>query len=146
MAGEEAVDETHLVDDEEAEDEADHTGSESHAAIEAREASLGELEGDGYGGGDEHHAGDGAEAENEKIQNCPARDADRGEDKKGYGCGACQTVDDAHGERADDVVETEAAEMAIHPANRSGCLGVPVRFGVVAVGMSVNVVAMAVRV
>ena len=91
---EETVDEPHLIDDEEAEDETDEPRHKTEAPIETDKTVFGERKGDGNGGGDEHHACDSAESEYEKINDCPRRNPDCGENEQGNSRGTGQTVDD----------------------------------------------------
>jgi hypothetical protein len=65
--GEETVDETHLVDNEEAEGQTYEPGGDSQAAMETGKAVFGKRKGHRNRGGDKHHAGDGANPEDEKI-------------------------------------------------------------------------------
>ena len=67
MVREESVDKPHLIDDEEAEDETHDPGHHSHAAIKAGETAIGKLKGHRNRCGDQHHACDSANAENQKI-------------------------------------------------------------------------------
>ena len=69
----------------------------------------------GQGCGDEHHAGDGADAEDEEIEQRPLGIANRAEDEQSDGGGACQAVNDADEQRTHGVKETEAREGCAEP-------------------------------
>lgn len=100
MAGEEAVDEADVIADENPKTQAEQAGAEDEAAIEPCEAMAGEGKGQGQGGRDEHHAGDGANAEDEQIEQRPLGTANRAQDQQSDGGGTCQAVDNAHKQRA----------------------------------------------
>jgi len=132
MACEEAVDEAHFVDDEQTEDETDDTAGCGEKAVHAGKAIFGECEGHGDSGGDEHHARDGTEAKYEQVDHCPGGNANRGEDEERDGRGAGEAVHDSYDEWTQQLIKTEAAESAIHPAERGGGLGAGIflrRFG-----------------
>jgi len=77
MAGEEAVDETDVVANENPKTQAENAGAEDEAAIEPSETMAGKRKRQGHGGGDQHHAGDGADAEDEQIEQRPLGIANR---------------------------------------------------------------------
>src|SRR5580658_11081456 len=112
MAGEDAVDVAHFVHDEDSECETYHARGNLEDAVEAREALLGIFEGQRDGGGDDHHAGDGADAEHEKVGDSPVGIANGGEYEKGDGGGACEAVHEAHEERPHGLIEAELSEDA----------------------------------
>ena len=77
MAGEEAVDEADVVANENPKTQAENAGAEDEAAIEPSETMAGKRKRQGHGGGDQHHAGDGADAEDEQIEQRPLGIANR---------------------------------------------------------------------
>ena len=110
VAGEEAAEETELVDEEGAEAEADHAGGDAEVVAHLLEAVSGEGEGEGDGGGHGHHAEHGSGAEDEQIEGGPDGAVDGGEDEQGDGRGAGEAVDEADDERAGTLIETEFAD------------------------------------
>lgn len=77
MAGEEPVDEADVVTDENPKTQAEQAGAEDEAAIEPRETVAGERKRQRQRGGDEHHAGDSADSEDEQIEQRPFGIANR---------------------------------------------------------------------
>ena len=67
MAGEEAADEANVVADENPKTQAENAGAEDKAAVEPRKAMACERKRQRQRGGDEHHASNGADAENQQI-------------------------------------------------------------------------------
>ena len=82
MGREEAVDETHLVDDEEAEGETQNTGCDRESAVKPVPAVARVVEGGGHSESDEHHAGDGAYSEEEEVGDGPVRVVKGGQDQE----------------------------------------------------------------
>ena len=99
------------------------------------------FEGQGDRGGDDHHSGDGANSEDQQIGDGPVGIANGGEHEQGDGGRAGESVDEADKQRANGLIEAELAEDAIHPADRGGCFGVAVLFGIVGVRVGVNVIS-----
>ncbi len=64
MIGEETADETDLVTDEKPETQTEEARSSHEASIEPRESGTGKGKRQGECDGDQHHSGDGADAEN----------------------------------------------------------------------------------
>jgi hypothetical protein len=135
VAGEEAVDETHLVDDEESKGDAQDSGGDGQAAVEPLPALANVVKSRGHAEGDEHHAGDGADAEEEEVGDGPMGIVDGGEDEESYGGGAGQTVDEADDERPSPLVERPSSEFAIGEGH--GGIGAAVGVGLVRRGMGV---------
>jgi len=135
VAGEEAVDETHLVDDEESEGDAQDSGGDGQAAVEPLPAVANVVKGRCHAEGDEHHAGDGADAEEEEVGDGPVGIVDGGEDEESNGGGAGQTVDEADDERPNPLVEGPSSEFAVGESH--GGIGVAVGMGLVRGGMGV---------
>src|SRR5690242_20076314 len=77
MAGEEPVHEANVVADENPKTQAEKARAEDEAAVEPFEAMAGKRKRQGQRGGDQHHAGDGADAEDEQIQQRPLGIANR---------------------------------------------------------------------
>jgi len=65
MRGEEAVDETDVIREEETEAEAQQAGAGDEPAIEPGKAGTGEGKRKSEGQGDKHHSGNGAETKNQ---------------------------------------------------------------------------------
>lgn len=112
MAGEEAIDETDLVGNEEAEAQAQQARSGDQAAIHPDKARAGVGKWQGNRGRNQDHTGDSADSKNQEIQDCPARLMNCGEDQKRNGGGACQAVHDADEEGAQGVKEAQLGERA----------------------------------
>lgn len=68
MAGEETADETDVVANENPKTQTENAGAEDQAAVEPGEAMACERKRQGQRGGDEHHAGDGADSKDEQIE------------------------------------------------------------------------------
>lgn len=135
MAREEAVDETHLIDDEESEGDAQDSGGDRQAAVEPLPAMADVVEGRGHAEGDEHHAGDSAYAEEEEVGDRPMRVVKGGEDEKSYGGGTCQAVDEADDEGPGPLVESPSTELAVGEGH--GGVGAAVGVGSFLRGMGV---------
>ncbi len=124
MAGEEAVDETDVVANENPKTQAENAGAEDEAAIEPGKTMAGERKRKGHRGGDEHHAGDGADAEDEQIEQRPLGTANRAQDQQSDGGGACKAVDDADEQGAQSVEEAEVREQVAQPIRGDEAVGV----------------------
>jgi len=145
VCGEDTVHVAHFVDDKNSEGDAEQPGGDGQAAIEADETHLRIFEWERDGGGDEHHAGDGADAEDEEVSDGPAGVTNGGQNEKSDGGGAGKPMDQANGERAHGLIQAELAEGAIHPSDRCGVFVVTVLFGFVMMPMGVNVITVLVR-
>ena len=137
---EETVDECHLVEDKKTKSETYESRDESQTTIETSKAVLGKRKRDSDRCGDQHHARDRAKAEDQQIYDCPGRNTDRCEHQQGDGCRTGESVNHAHGQRPDNLVEPHPAKDAIHPADWGRMLWMSVFFGTVAMGMAVDVV------
>ena len=141
MAGEEAVDETDVVANENPKTQAENAGAEDEAAIEPGKTMAGERKRKGHRGGDEHHAGDGADAEDEQIEQRPLGTANRAQDQQSDGGGACKAVDDADEQGAQDVKEAEASKRLAQPIRGDEAVGVMLRRSRVRMPVKMQVVA-----
>jgi hypothetical protein len=61
------------------------------------------------------------------------------------GCRSRETLNDAHGQGPDDLIETHPAKRAIHPTDGCRVLGVTVFLGTMAVRMAAHTVSVSVR-
>lgn len=100
MTGEETVDQTYVIANEDAESQAHQAGRGDQTAIEPRKSFARKGKRKRDGNGNEHHACDGAHAENKQIKNGPAGVANGAEDEKGDGGGTSEAMDNADEERA----------------------------------------------
>ena len=71
MPGKEPVHETYLVTDKNPKTQTDKARAKDKAATEPREAVAGKRERQGQGGGNQHHAGNCANPENQQIEQRP---------------------------------------------------------------------------
>src|SRR5579859_1057864 len=110
-----AVGETHLIDDEESEDQADNAARDTQAVIQALEALVRNRERHGDRRGDEHHPGNGANPEDKQVGNRPRGDANGGQDEQSDGRGTSEAVNDAYRERAQRLIQAETAKSAVQP-------------------------------
>jgi hypothetical protein len=145
VAGEDAVHVAHFIDDEDAEGHAEQAGGDAENAVHARESLLRIFKRHGNGRGDQHHAGDSPHAEYQKIGDGPARVANGGEHQQRHRRRAGQSVNQSHRQRPHSLIQTELAENAVHPANGRGFGSVAMLFGIVAMRVAVNEIAMNVR-
>lgn len=137
MAGEEAVDEANLVAHKESEAKTDNSGADHEGAIQPHEAITGKGKGQGQDGGDEHHADDSANTENQQIKNRPFCLVNGAQDQQGDGGAARQTVDDADEQRAQRMKKPQAVKRTAQPMRRGKAIGMMVLDG--RVRMPVNV-------
>src|SRR6266852_5640182 len=103
MIGEEATDDTDLVADKESKSQTDKAGANHEAAIEPREFVSREGKRQRQGGGDQHHPGDGADAENQQVEDRPFRIVNGAKYEQGDGGGTGEAVNDAYEQRAQDM-------------------------------------------
>jgi hypothetical protein len=129
------VDETHLVDDEESEGDAQDSGCYGETAVKPLPTVADVVEGRGHAEGDEHHAGDGADAEEEEVGDGPVGVVKGGEDEESYGGGTGQAVDEADDEGPAPLVECPASELAVGEGH--GGVGAAVGVGLAIRGMGV---------
>ena len=76
MAGEEAVREADVVANKNSKTQTEKAGAKDEGAIEPGEPMARKGKRQGQGRGDQHHASDGANAENEQVQQRPLGLAD----------------------------------------------------------------------
>src|SRR5713226_286609 len=139
----EPIDEPHLIDNEKTEGQTYQSGDQSQAAIEANEMFFSICKWYGNRCGDQHHPRDGANPEYQQIADRPGGNTDGREHQQGYGRRSCKTVNDAHGQRPRDLIETQPAKRAIHPTH-GGILDMAVFRRTVTVRMTVNVLTVSV--
>jgi hypothetical protein len=142
MAGEHPVHIAHFVHDEDSEREAYHPRGNLQGTVEARESLLRVFEGQRDCGGDDHHACNGANAENEKVGDGPIGIADGRKYEQCDRGGAGEAVHEAYEEWPHGLIQAELPEDAIHPAYWSCRFRVAVFFGFVRVRVGVDVIAM----
>ena len=116
--GEEAVNEAHLVDDEQTKGQADASGYGAEIAVQPLRSAAGEVHGRGEGDGDDHHAGDGADAEDEEVGDSPMRVVQGGEHEEGDGCGAGEAMDQTDDEGAAPLVEAPSRPGSVEVIDR----------------------------
>ena len=81
-----------------------------------------------------------------KYRHGPGRHANGGQHQQRYRGGSCESVHNSHGKWPHHLIHAEPPEGAIHPAHRRRVLVAwPCRFGIVAMRVAVDVIAMAVR-
>ena len=99
MTCEESVHKADAVSDEKTEANAEQAGGRRQPTIKPNEAPSRVRAWNRDCSGDQHHAGDGAHPENEKINDAEGGIVDGGKHEKSDGSRACQTVYDAHHQR-----------------------------------------------
>src|SRR5882762_5033937 len=115
MIGEETDDETYLVTDKEPETHTEKAGPNHEATIQPRKFVTAKGKRQGECGGDQHHSGDGADAENQQVENRPFRVANRAQYQQSYRGGTCQTVNDADEQRAQSVKKPQPLKRSAQP-------------------------------
>lgn len=95
MAGKQAVDETNVIGNEQAEDETENARTGDEPAIEPGKTRAGIRKRKRQSQGNQHHSRDRSDPENQKIKDAPARAMNRAQNEQGYSSGARQTVHDA---------------------------------------------------
>lgn len=113
MRGEQAVDEADLEHDEQAKSDADHARGEPQAAIEVGESFSGKGKRGAQNHGDQHHACNRAQAEDQQVSDCPARIADGGQHQQGNGSRTRKPVYHSNGQRPQHLVKTEAGKQLL---------------------------------
>ena len=76
-AAKQALDESNLVGDEQAEGQTDESGSRAKAAIQPGGAGLSVGDSRSHSHSDDHHSGNGADTEDDQIGDGPSRIVDR---------------------------------------------------------------------
>src|SRR5260370_36006111 len=115
MVGKKAGGETDLVTDKKPKTQTEETRSHHEAAMEPREPGTGKRKRQGQGRGDQHHSGDGADAENQQVQNRPLRIMDEAQQPQSYRGGTRQAVKDANEQRAQGVKKPPALHLQKQP-------------------------------
>lgn len=118
MVGEQSVDKANFVNNEKTERHADQAGSDTQSSIETRESFIRIGKRENHRSGDEHHACNCADPENEQVNNCPFRIANRRQHQKSDSGRARETVHKSDNKRTHDLINAEPAEMTIEPAQR----------------------------
>jgi len=154
MACEKTVHEADVVGNEETETEAEQAGGHSQAAVKPNEAPPGVRARDRDGRGDQHHARDGAHAEDEQVDDPEGGIADGGKHEQGDGSGSGQAMYDADNQGSEGMVQPKpigrspqtVLNLAIDLCERCGVFGVSVHAVSMAVEMLVRVVAVGMEV
>ena len=133
-----------LIGYDETEAEADQARGDAQATLDPEELAATEREGHTDRRGDHHHPGNGAQPEDEEIQNRPEWGLDGGENEERHRRGSGKPVDDADDERSEKTIGRGAAELPVDPGEGRRVLRVRMRLRDVAVRMRMHVVAMAV--
>ena len=107
MRREEALSESDLESNEEAEGKAEQTGCDSETAIEWGKSPARVSERSANHHGDQHHAGNGSNAKDEKIRNGPVRIADFRQHQQSNRGRACKTMHQANGQWSKQLIQTE---------------------------------------
>src|SRR5229473_1613365 len=127
MVGKKAGGETDLVTDKKPKTQTEETRSHHEAAMEPREPGTGKRKRQGQGRGDQHHSGDGADAENQQVQNRPLRIVDGAQHQQSYRSGTRQAMNDANEQRAQGVKKPQARQWPAKPTRRREAGGVMFR-------------------
>ena len=133
-----------LIHQQQSKGEAEESGHQPQPHAEVSMFSSKEGEGRRDAHGNQHHAGNGPNSENQQVRNGPAWIANRGENQQGYGSRASQTVHDTNEKRPQLPIDSDLAEEPIHPRYRRFVRSVRMRFRRVRVRVRVDVIAMAV--
>ena len=141
MAGKQSIRETNLISEEETKRQTQQSRSESQPMRKVGMPAAEEPEGGSNAHGNQHHAANGAESEDEQVNNRPVRIADGGENKEGYRSGTGQAVNDPHHQGTQLLVETDLAKQSVKPGERR-LMGVRMSFGRVSVRVHVHIVMM----
>lgn len=86
MGGEQAVDETDLIGQEQAKNETQQPRSHGHSTVPAGKSSYRKGKGHGDHRGDYHHSRNRADTKEKKIGDGPPRIADRGHNQECHRC------------------------------------------------------------
>src|SRR6266576_1527408 len=127
MIGEETAGKTDLVTDKEPETQTEETRPNHEASIEPREFVTGERKRQGKRGGNQHHSRDGADAENQQVENRPLRITNRAQHQQSHRGGTCQTVNDANEQRAQGMKKTQPPKRSTQPIRRRETIAVMIR-------------------
>lgn len=137
MRGEKALHETDVVDQKQPESEAQCAARQTQISIEPIHAMCGIREWNRDRRRDEHHPGNRANPKNQKIHNSPRRARNRREHQQRNGRGSGQAVHDAYDQRPEDLIQTHASELAVHPIDARNFVIVLVRVGCASMRMHV---------
>lgn len=146
MAGEQSIHESYFINQEETKGHADQTGSNSQSLIKPRESFVRVGKRQDHRSGDQHHSCNRADPKHEKIRNRPFRILNCGQDQERDSGRTGEAVDESYDERPHGLIETNLAEMSIEPAQWRLLRRVRVGFGFMLVRMSMNVIAVTMRV
>ena len=103
----------HAVHEDDAENRRGQAGGEAEPPAHGLGPATCQLDGRGDAHGDEHHARDGADAEDHQVGDRPGRLAHRGDHEQRDRCGACEAMDYANHHWTGVGVEPPAAEAPI---------------------------------
>jgi len=145
MGCEEAVHHAHLVGNQQPKSQAQQTRSQFQLAGNVVVSPGHHCERGSDAHSDDHHAGNGAQSEDQKISNRPVGIPYRGKNEQSHCRRARQPVDNTYRQRPDMLVQRHLRECAIQRCQRRLRRRVGMDFRSVGVGMSVDVIAMGVR-
>ncbi len=146
MVGEEAAHEADLVSDEKAEAKTKQTRGQGQPAGKLLATLSYHRERSSNAHGDEHHAGDGAYAEDQQVSDCPMHISDRGQDQQRHSRGTGETVNDSNHKGPKILIEADSSPYSIHPRHWHRIVRVGMSLRLVSMGMVMNVVSVAVGV
>lgn len=136
MARKEAVAKADLAGEKKSESQTYQAGSKPEPVRETLILSSEEVEGRSDAHGNEHHAGNGANAEDEQVNHCPARIAYGSQYEQGNGGRTREAVNDPYKQWTQLTIEADLAKHSIEPRER---LRVCVRVGMRTMNMRMTV-------
>jgi hypothetical protein len=130
MVGEEAAHEANLIDDKKPEGQTDQAGRKPQSLIETSEfcpIRVSKWKHDRPG--DEHHARDGPDPEDEEINERPFGITNGGQDQERNRGGSSQPVNEPDKQRPQTLIETDPRKMSVEPIERGffGRVGMGIR-------------------
>ena len=145
MAGEQSVHEADFVHEKKTEGHADQPRRHSQSVVEPGEAIVRIGKRKNHRSGDEHHARNCSDSEYEQVRNRPFRIPDRRQNQQRNRRRTCEAVYQSNDERPRNLIHTHLAKMAIEPTERRLRRTVRMSFGIMPVRMSMDVIAVTVR-
>ncbi len=144
VSHEEAIDEANPVSNEESEAQAEQTRGQCQLTGELLTSLSHQPERRGEAHRNQHHARDGANAEDQEVSNRPVDVCDRGQDQQGDGRGTGKSMHHAYHERPKILINTDLSKYTVYPGHRRivGRVGMTLWF--VSVRMLMNIVSVAV--
>ena len=110
VAGEKSVREADLISEKKTKSQTQQPGSESQPMRKSLVPATEEPEGGSNAHRNQHHAANGAGSEDEQVNNRPVRIADGGENQQRYRSRTSESVNDAHDQRTQLLIETDVAK------------------------------------